>query len=288
MEKSREQRCDLYISFIDFTKAFDTVDRPHLFRILSKVGCPPKLISLIQCLYTNVNARLIFDGKVSKSFAYNGGVKQANKQTSTITFRNLLSILLWISFKDIQHEFSILLCFRTDGSIFDLKRLKSKTKVFYEYLREAQYADDIAIMSETAYGLQTLLTEYNVTSRKFGLTINAIKSEVMCIGPDFFVDDVKLKIVERFKYLGSYVNRACNLKAEITARIQATSNSYYNLKQKVFDNHDLTINTKISVYKQCLLPILLYGSETWTLYSYTTSTETSEINFKYSLERLCE
>ena len=145
-------------------------------------------------------------------------------------------------------------------------------------------------MSGTAFGLQTLLTEYNVTSRKFGLKINAIKTEVMCIGPecDFFVDDVKLKIVERFKYLGSYVNRACNLKAEITARIQATSNSYYNLKQKVFDNHDLTINTKISVYKQCLLPILLYGSETWTLYSYTTSTEISEINFKYSLERLCE
>ena len=79
MEKSREQRCDLYISFIDFTTAFDTVDRPHLFRILSKVGCPPKLISLIQCLYTNVNARLIFDGKVSKSFAYNGGVKQGCK-----------------------------------------------------------------------------------------------------------------------------------------------------------------------------------------------------------------
>ena len=79
MKKSREQRCDLYISFIDFTKAFDTVDRPHLFRILSKVGCPPKLISLIQCLYTNVNARLIFDGKVSKSFAYNGGVKQGCK-----------------------------------------------------------------------------------------------------------------------------------------------------------------------------------------------------------------
>ena len=125
-------------------------------------------------------------------------------------------------------------------------------------------------MSGTAFGLQTLLTEYNVTSRKFGLKINAIKTEVMCIGPecDFFVDDVKLKIVERFKYLGSYVNRACNLKAEITARIQATSNSYYNLKQRVFDNHDLTINTKISVYKQCLLPILLYDSEAWTLYSY--------------------
>ena len=34
----------------------------------------------------------------------------------------------------------ILIRFRTDGNIFDLKSLKSKTKVFYEYLREARYA----------------------------------------------------------------------------------------------------------------------------------------------------
>ena len=91
----------------------------------------------------------------------------------------------------------------------------------------------------------------------------------MCIGPnyDFFVDVVKLNNVERFKYLGSYVNQAYNLKAEITARIQAVSRSYFNLKERVFDNHDLTTSTKISVYKQCLLPILLYCSETWTIYA---------------------
>ena len=43
----------------------------------------------------------------------------------------------------------------------------------------------------------------------------------MPIGPesDFFVDDIKLKNVDRFKYLGSFVNQACNLKTEITARI---------------------------------------------------------------------
>ena len=91
----------------------------------------------------------------------------------------------------------------------------------------------------------------------------------MYLGPevDFFVDDIKLKNADRLKYLGSFVNQACNLKKEITASIQATSHPFYSLKQRVFDNHDLSTNIKISVYKQCLLPILLYGSETWTLYS---------------------
>ena len=68
MEKSREQRCNLYIAFIDFTKAFDTVNRQLLFSILKKIGCPTKLINLIKLLYTNVKARLIVDGELSKFF----------------------------------------------------------------------------------------------------------------------------------------------------------------------------------------------------------------------------
>ena len=131
---------------------------------------------------------------------------------------------------------------------------------------EAQYADDIAVMSGTAHGFQTLLTCYNDASKRFGVKVNAKKTEAMCLGPesDFFLDDIKLKNVDRFKYLGGFVNQA--LKTEITARIQATSHAFNSLKQRVFDSHDLSTNTKISLYKQCLLPILLYGSETWTLY----------------------
>lgn len=41
---TREQCRNLYIAFVDFTKAFYTVNRELLFSILSKLGCPPKLI----------------------------------------------------------------------------------------------------------------------------------------------------------------------------------------------------------------------------------------------------
>ena len=121
-------------------------------------------------------------------------------------------------------------------------------------------------MSGTAHGLRTLLTCYNGASKRFS---QCQKTEAMCLGPesDFFVDDIMLKNVDRLKYLGSFVKQACNLKTEITASIQATSQAFYSLKQRVFGNHDLSANTKISVYKQYLLPILLYGSKTWTLYS---------------------
>lgn len=91
----------------------------------------------------------------------------------------------------------------------------------------------------------------------------------MCIGPehDFFIDGKPLQNVKRFKYLGSFVSKDCSMKEELTSRIQAVSSAYGRLRSRVFDSHDLTTSTKIQVYNQCLMPLLMYGCETWTLYS---------------------
>ena len=84
---------------------------------------------------------------------------------------------------------------------------------------------DIAIFSDTAPGLQLLLTEYNSLARQMGLRINTSKTETMCFGTnaDFFIDDTKLANVTRFKYLGSYVTNDCSMNEELASRIQATS-----------------------------------------------------------------
>ena len=117
------------------------------------------------------------------------------------------AVLLWLAYKDIKHTHSIQVRFRYDGDLFDLRRLKSKTKVLALYIREAQYADDVATFSDIPAGLQILLTAYNDLARKMGLCINTTKTETMCIGPEaeFFIDQTKLKNVNSFKYLGSYV-----------------------------------------------------------------------------------
>ena len=40
-EKCREQNMGLYAAFVDLTKAFDTVSREGLWKILARLGCPP-------------------------------------------------------------------------------------------------------------------------------------------------------------------------------------------------------------------------------------------------------
>ena len=266
MENSREQRRNMYIAFVDFTKAFDTVSRDLLYGILGRLGCPAKFVGIIKKLHTNVHERPVVDGELTSPFEYNSGVIQGCKLAPTL-YGIYAAVLLWLAYKDIKHTNSIQVSSRYDGDFFDLRRLKSKTKVLAMYIREAQYADDIAIFTDTTAGLQTLLTAYNDLAREMGLCINTEKSETMCIGPEaeYFIDQTKLKNVNRFKYLGSYVANDCSIEDGLTVRIQATSCAFGRLRHRVFDSHDLTCLAKVKVYNQCLMLLLMYGSETWTL-----------------------
>ena len=67
-EKCREHHRDLYIVFVDLTKAFDFVNRNLLWRLLGKIGCPCNLVNIIRSFH---------DGSASsKSLAVTNGAKQ--------------------------------------------------------------------------------------------------------------------------------------------------------------------------------------------------------------------
>ena len=48
VEQSNEWSSTVYANFIDFTKAFNSVDRPTLWRILGHYGILDKLVSIIK------------------------------------------------------------------------------------------------------------------------------------------------------------------------------------------------------------------------------------------------
>ena len=87
--------------------------------------------------------------------------------------------------------------------------------------------------------------------------------------PSISIDDYTLKVVEDFRYLGSTISNNLSLDTELNTRIgkAATYTAMARLAKRVWDNSLLTTNTKMKVYQACVLSILLYGSETWTLYS---------------------
>ena len=52
--KRREHNQETWILFLDLVKAFDTVPRELLWRVLTKVGVPDKMVSILKAMHKNV------------------------------------------------------------------------------------------------------------------------------------------------------------------------------------------------------------------------------------------
>ncbi|XP_076030439.1 uncharacterized protein LOC143018741 [Oratosquilla oratoria] len=120
-EKCREQRCPLYIAFIDLTKAFDLVSREGLFTLLQRIGCPPKLLRMISSFHEDMHVTVQYDGSYSDPFPNRSGVKQGCVLAPTL-FGIFFSLLLSCAFS--QSEDGVYLHIRNDGSLFNLARLR--------------------------------------------------------------------------------------------------------------------------------------------------------------------
>ena len=161
---------------------------------------------------------------------------------------------------------------RLDGALFNLSRLKSKRNTSVWKCTDLLFADDAALVSHEEHTLQRLLDKLSGACEVFKLKISVGKTEVMAQGvnnpPSITLHNEVLVKTEKFKYLGSVFTSNVSLDDELNIRIGRAASSFGKLIDKVWQNHKLTIKTKVRVYETCVIPVLLYGSECWTLYSY--------------------
>ena len=269
-EKCREQNKDLYMVFIDLTKAFDTVSRPGLWSLLAKFGCPSKLINIIKQLHEGMIGRVCADGLESDGFQVTNGVKQGCVIAPSL-FSLFFAAMLKEATEDMPQGVSIR--FRS-GKIFNLSRLKTSSKVTEALIRELLFADDCMMVAHTEHDLQKMVTRFSNASKNYGLQISITKTEVMFqpapgkihTEPEIIVDGAKLTNVKRFTYLGSVLTSDAQMDDDIKARISKASSAFGRLQERVWKPHGIRLQTKIKVYKAAILTTLLYGAESWTCY----------------------
>ena len=140
-EKCQEQNVDLYMTFVDLTKAFDTVSRDGLWKIMAKFGCPPRYIAMVRQFHDGMQARVQNDGEYSEPFPVTNGVKQGCVMAPSL-FSMMFSAMLTDAFQDVGAGFPIR--YRFDGKLLNLRRLQAKSKVQKDVVDKLVYAVDLA------------------------------------------------------------------------------------------------------------------------------------------------
>ena len=171
-EKCQEQNVDLYMTFVDLTKAFDTVSRDGLWKIMAKFGCPPRFIAMVRQFHDGMQARVQNDGEFSEPFEVTNGVKQGCVLAPTL-FSMMFSAMLMDAFQDSDTGFPIR--YRFDGNIFNLRRLQAKTKVQTDVLDELLYADDMDKNANTEAKMQRAIDQVSQSCDNYDLTISTKK-----------------------------------------------------------------------------------------------------------------
>ena len=107
-----------------------------------------------------------------------------------------------------------------------------------------------------------------------GLVINSAKTKYMVagrvrgspseVGSAVVLDGETFEVVDEFIYLGTLVTCDNKVSREIRRRIAAANRAFYGLRNQL-RSRSLQIRTKLALYKTLLLPVALYGHESWTL-----------------------
>nr|KAG5687489.1 hypothetical protein BaRGS_017081 [Batillaria attramentaria] len=182
-------------------KAFDSVDREALWKLLRHYGVPGKIISLIQCTYQDMSCRIAHAGQLSESFEVKTGVRQGCLLSPFL----FLLVIDWIMKTTTAG--------RKNGIQWTL----------WTQLDDLDFADDLALLSHSHSQMQDKTTCLEATSAGTGLKINRKKTELMKINTTantpVTVGGEPIREVESFVYLGSVVDGQGGTDRDVTARI---------------------------------------------------------------------
>ncbi|BHF65014.1 hypothetical protein SprV_0200802300 [Sparganum proliferum] len=277
-KKCQEMRTHLYSTFVDLTKALDTVNREGLWKIMQKFSCPERFIEMVRQLHDGTIARITDNGAVSEAFAVTNGVKQGCVLVPTL-FSLMFSAMLMDAYRDERPV--IYIAYRTDGHLLNQRRMHFQSRVSRTTVHELLFADDCAMDTTSEEEMQGSMDLFSAACENFGLVINTQKTVMMHQPPppntatplpnapppppQISVNGTQLQVVN-FPYLGSTLSRNTKIDDEVSRRISKASQAFGRLQNTVWNRHDLQLSTKLKMYKAVILPTLLYAAGTWTVY----------------------
>lgn len=239
--KCREYNKTIYVGFIDFTKAFDSLEHIAIWDALCQQGVEEVYVKLLHNIYSKSSAKIRLE-KEGPEFPIRRGVRQGDPLSPKI-FCSVLEMI----FRNID--------WKEEG-----------IKINGEYLSHLRFADDVVVFAETSLKLEEMLRNLAFESKKVGLSLNASKTKIITNGEEqtITVDETKIEYVKEYIYLGQSIAFEDHTEKEIDRRVAIAWKKFWGLKE-IMKNKNINISIKRKVYDVAILPCLIYGCQTWAL-----------------------
>ena len=248
-EQMHKYQRKFFVAYIDLCKAFDSVDRDSLWQLLRFRGIPDALINLLSALYTGTESAVRCGSSLSDFFPVDTGVGQGRVEAPTL-FNTCMDHALAKMIDGSE-------CYVSFGNV---------------QISDLDFADDAAILADTLDMLVGALETLSTELEPLGLRISWVKTKIQIFN-DNLDDAIKsvsvggnnVDCVHRFTYLGSDISDSASCDPEVNRRIGRACGVMDSLDKGVWRCRYLCRGTKIRVFRSLVLPVLLYGCETWTL-----------------------
>ena len=131
-----------------------------------------------------------------------------------------------------------------------LEETQAGIKIARRNINNLRYADDTTLMAESEEELKSLLMKVKEESEKVGLKLSIQKTKIMASGPitSWQIDGETVETVSDFIFLGYKITADGDCSHEIKRRLLL-----------------VTLPTKVCLVKAMVLPVVMYGCESWTV-----------------------
>lgn len=240
----------LYVAFVDFRKAFDTVDRLALWKILEMYGMRGRMLNFLKGMYSSVWYCVKCSGRCTDSFECNRGLKQGCK-ASPIIFSLLISYVAKMVNQKGKHGV----------------QLMPESVIIYLLM----FADDIVLISDTVTGLQNQLNVLLEESCKLGLMVNSDKTKIVVFRnggflaehEKWFLGEKRLDVVKEFKYLGAVFSTRLSFKTMQTDLVHRAKAGMLQVLRCLRKLGCVSPDFFLKLFDAQVGPVLLYSSELW-------------------------
>ena len=242
-EQTKEWRTPLYMLFVDFKQAFDSLDRSMMWKILESRGIPTTILRLIQELYRGASCKVLHRGKLGLPFQVRSGVKQGC----------ILSPLLFLIVLDWVMD-------KVDATP------KGIQWILNSKLGDLCFADDICLLTHNKEDMEYKLSQLIKYAGQVGLKINVGKTKLLRIGTKipckFVIEGEEIEEVKSFQYLGSVFTADGGADEDVENRLLKAKQAFAALRN-IWRANQISRNVKLKFFRTNVLSVLLYGCETW-------------------------